>query len=76
MWDKIRKRAAEKSTYYGLASAVAGLSLVVDFDEGAQIATTIQTAGDAIAGGNGLAGALVAIGAGLLGIFTADKGNR
>lgn len=74
--DKIMKRLGEKSTYYGLASAVAGLSLVVDFDEGAQIATTIQTAGDAVAGGSGLVGAFVAIGAGLLSMFTADKGNK
>ena len=74
--DKILKRLGEKSTYYGIASAIAGLSLVVDFDEGAQIATTIQTAGDAVAGGNGLAGAIVAIGAGLLSMFTADKGNK
>lgn len=74
--NKVMKRLGERSTYYGLASAVAGLSLVVDFDEGAQIATTIQTAGDAVAGGNGLMGALVAVGAGLLSIFTADKGNK
>ncbi|UKV16591.1 hypothetical protein L6172_09905 [Thalassospiraceae bacterium SW-3-3] len=74
--DKVMKRLGERSTYYGLASVIGGLSLVVDFDEGAQIAATIQTAGDAVAGGNGLAGALVAIGAGILSVFTADKGNR
>lgn len=74
--DKVFKRLGEKSTYYGLASAIAGVSLVVDFDEGANIAHAVQGAGDAVASGGGWAGALVAIGAGLLSMFTADKGNR
>jgi len=75
MWNKIKQRFREPSTYAGLAAVTVGVGQVAKINEAPQVAELIGQAGQtAVAGdwvGAGMMGLL-----GLLSIFMREKGGR
>lgn len=47
-----RKRLSEKSTYVGLVTTILGVSTLVKFNEGEQIAATLDAASDPLSKGD------------------------
>lgn len=75
MWDKIKQRLAEPSTYAGLALATVGVGQVAKINEAPQVAELIGQAGQAAVNGDYVTagGALLF---GVLSIFMKEKGGR
>ena len=75
MWDKIKQRFAEPSTYAGLAAVTVGVGQVAKINEAPQVAELIGQAGQAAVTGD-----YVTVGGmglfGLLSIFMREKGGR
>jgi hypothetical protein len=75
MWQKIKDRLREPSTYAGLAGVITSVGVLGKINEAPAIADTVANAGHAIAQGD----YATAIGAGLFGllsIFMREKGGR
>ena len=75
MWDKIKDRLSEPSTWGGLAAATVGVGQVAKINEAPQVAELIGQAGQAAVTGD----YVTAVGMGLFGllsIFMREKGGR
>lgn len=75
MWDKIKERFSEKSTYVGLATAAVGIGEVAKINEAPQVADVITQAGKAAATGDYMTAGAVGL-LGLLSIFMKEKGSK
>lgn len=75
MWDKIKDRFREPSTYAGLAAATVGIGQVAKINEAPQVAELIGQAGQAAVAGDYMTAGAVGL-LGLLSIFMKEKGGN
>lgn len=75
MWDKIKDRFTEKSTYLGLATAAIGIGQLAKIDEAPQVADVIGQAGHAAMSGDYVTAGAIGL-MGLLSIFMKEKGSK
>lgn len=75
MWDKIKDRLSEPSTWGGLAAATVGVGQVTKINEAPQVAEVIAQIGQvAITGDYVTAGAVGLMG--LFSVFMKEKGSK
>ncbi|WP_417842167.1 hypothetical protein [Terasakiella sp.] len=75
MWEKLKSRFSEPSTYAGLAAATVGIGQVAKINEAPQVAELIGQAGKAAVTGDYVTtGGMLLFG--LVSIFMKEKGNR
>jgi purine-cytosine permease-like protein len=75
MWDKIKQRFREPSTYAGLAALTVGVGQVAKINEAPQVADVIGQAGQAAVAGDWVGAGTMGL-LGLLSIFMREKGGR
>jgi len=76
MFDFLKKRFSEPSTFAGLAMAILGAGQVAKIDEAPAVADAISGAGQAIASGMDPMTAGIITLAGLASIFMGEKGDK
>lgn len=74
MWDWLKKRFSEPSSWGGVAAVVYGAGVLGKIDEAPQIAEAVGSAGQVIATGDYATG-LGMMAAGILGAFMKEKGS-
>lgn len=74
MWDFLKRRFNEGSTYAGLGVAIAGIGQAFKVDEAPAVAETVSSVGQAIASGqvDPISGSLMGL-AGLAAVLWKDK---
>lgn len=75
MWNYIRDRVTEPSTYAGLAGVAYGIGQIFDFDEAGQAGDVLGGAAQAAASGDPVV-TIGAILAGVLAMFMGEKKRR
>ncbi|WP_422024767.1 hypothetical protein [Pyruvatibacter mobilis] len=68
--EAIKERLTESSTWAGLSAITIGISTIVDWDEGTQVAAIVQGVGEQAATGNWMQAVMVGLG-GVFGIIAA-----
>lgn len=74
--DKLMDRLKEPSSWGGLAAVTLGIGEIAKINEAPEIAGAMEKAGEAVASGGSPWTGLVALGAGLLSVFTGEKGGK
>lgn len=77
LWDKVKQRASEPSTWAGIALATQGAAQVFKLDHGQQVADAVAQTGQAVAAGGGdwKIGAMTLL-FGLISVFQREKGKK
>lgn len=76
MWDKIKARFGERTTYIGLATMALGIGQLAKVSEAPAIADAIVNVGNAVTTGNADPLSLLVTGIGTLLIGMKEKGGK
>jgi hypothetical protein len=75
MWEELKDRLSEPSTWGGLAAATVGVGQVAKIDEAPQVADVIGQAGQAAVTGDYVTAGAIGL-MGLFSIFMKEKGSN
>lgn len=75
MKEWLKKRAGEKSTWYGLGTFITSLGMLLKADHVPEIGEIVAQSADSLSAGDYATPVATAV-MGVLAILTADKGNK